>query len=210
MVTSGQEVPNTDKPLHEDLYKKVMSGDPVAARLPNAILTKMVTFHGWKRFELNDIMKFHGVSEATFRSIMRRSLVINCKVRFVSAERLAQLPPGVQGYFLHKEDMKDFVTSSPAAGALFTIIMGHLSDFSVVAFREKLEKYADGGGDGGTYKGHHALRMRLARRRSSATGPRFLGRSFARATPCACLCCACRGRWSRICGIQAHSTRSPE
>ena len=75
--------------------------------------------------------------------------MINCKGRFVSAERLAQLPPGVQGYFLMQEDMKDFVTSSPAAGALFTIIMGDLSDFSVVAFREKLEKYADGGGDGG-------------------------------------------------------------
>ena len=100
MVITGQEVPNTDKPLREDLYKKVMSGDPVAARLPNAILTKMVTLRGWKRFELNDIMKFHGVSEATFHSIMRRSLVINCKGRFVSAERLAQLPPGVQGISL--------------------------------------------------------------------------------------------------------------
>ena len=48
-----------------------------------------------------------------------------------------------------QENMKDFVTSSPAAGALFTIIMGDLSDFSVVAFRDKLEKYADGCGDGG-------------------------------------------------------------
>ena len=96
----------------------------------------MVTFHGWKRFELNDIMKFHGFTETTW--------VINCKGRFVSAERLAQLPPGVHGCFLMQEDMKDFVTSPPAAGALFTIIMGDLSDFS-----EKLEKYADGGGDGG-------------------------------------------------------------
>ena len=62
-----------------------MSGDPVAARLPHAILTKMVTFHGWKRFEMNSTMKFHGITEATFPSIMRRSLVILCKGRFVSA-----------------------------------------------------------------------------------------------------------------------------
>ena len=63
---TGQETPNTDKPLREDLYKKVMSGDPVAARLPHAIIiTKMVTFRGWKRFEMNETMKFHGVTEAT-------------------------------------------------------------------------------------------------------------------------------------------------
>ena len=48
-IFTGQETPNTDEPLREDLSKKVMSGDPVAARLPHAILTKMVTFVGWKR-----------------------------------------------------------------------------------------------------------------------------------------------------------------
>ena len=37
-----QETPNTDKPLREDLYKKVKTGDPVHC----AILTKMVTFMG--------------------------------------------------------------------------------------------------------------------------------------------------------------------
>ena len=54
LAITGQEAPCTDKRLHEDLYKKVMSGDPVAARLPDAILTKMVTFSGWKRFEMNE------------------------------------------------------------------------------------------------------------------------------------------------------------
>ena len=75
VVMTGQETPNTDKPLREDLYKKVMSGDPVAARLPYAILTKMATCVGWKRFEVNATMKFHGITDATFPSIMRRSLV---------------------------------------------------------------------------------------------------------------------------------------
>ena len=61
MCSSGrQEAFSTDKRLREDLYKKVMSGDPVAACLPYAILTKMVTFSGWKRFEMNETLKFHG------------------------------------------------------------------------------------------------------------------------------------------------------
>ena len=46
VVITGQEAPSTDKRLRKDLFKKVMSGDPVAARLPCAFLTKMVTFHG--------------------------------------------------------------------------------------------------------------------------------------------------------------------
>ena len=62
---------------------QVMSGDPAAARLPKAILMKMVTFSGWKRFEMNETLKFHGVTEMTFPSITRRSLV--------SAQRLASL-----------------------------------------------------------------------------------------------------------------------
>ena len=125
-----------------------MCGDPVAARLPYAILTKMVTFYGWKRFEMNETLKDHGVTEMTFPSIMRRSLIINCKPRFVGAERLVSLLPGTQGYFLKQEDMKDFVTSLPAAGALFTIVLGDLCDFSVASFWKKIERYTEGGGDG--------------------------------------------------------------
>ena len=121
----------------------------MAARLPYAILTKMVTFHGWKRFKMNSTMKFHGITEATFPSIMRRWLVILCKGRFVSAARLARLPVSTQGYFLMQEDMKDIVTSQPAAGALFRMLMGDLSQFSVGSFRQKIESYMDGGGDGG-------------------------------------------------------------
>ena len=38
--------------------------------------------------------------------------------------------------------MKDFVTSQPAAGALFNIVLGDLCDFSVATFQQKIEKYA--------------------------------------------------------------------
>ena len=80
---------------------------------------------------------------------MRRSLIINCTRRFVTAERLASLLPGTQGYFLMQEVMKDFVTSQPAAGALFTVVLGELCDFSVATIRQKIAKHAEGGGDGG-------------------------------------------------------------
>ena len=59
---------------------------------------------------MNATMKFHGITEATFPSTVRRSLVILCRGRFVSAARLARLPPGAHGHFLMQEDMTDFVT----------------------------------------------------------------------------------------------------
>ena len=48
-----------------------------------------------------------------------------------------------------QEDVKDFVTSQPAAGALFTVVFGELWDFSVATFWQKIERCAEGGGDGG-------------------------------------------------------------
>ena len=85
----------------------------------------------------------------TFPSIVRRSLIINCKGRFVSAQRLASLLSDIQVFFLMQEDMNDFVTSQPAAGAQFTIVLGELCDFSVATFQQQIERYAEGGGDGG-------------------------------------------------------------
>ena len=106
VVITGQEPPSTDKRLREDLCKKVMNGDLVAARLPYAILTKMVTFSGWKGFEMNEFLKFHGVTEMTFPSSVRRSLIINCKGSFVSAQRLGSLP-GVLSHVGGHERFRD-------------------------------------------------------------------------------------------------------
>ena len=146
----ARRLPSTNKRLREDLHKKVVSEDPVAARLPYAILTKMVTFLGWKRFEMNETLKFHGVTEMTFPSMMRRSLILDRMGRFACAQRLASLLPGTQGYSLVQQDMKDFVTSQPAAGALLTIVLGELCDF--LALRpsgKRLKDTLEGGGDGG-------------------------------------------------------------
>ena len=63
LVVTGQEAVETSKSMREDLYKKHMSADPVPCRLPYAIVTKLVELVGLKRFELNKVMRFTGVSE---------------------------------------------------------------------------------------------------------------------------------------------------
>ena len=44
---------------------------------------------------------------------------------------------------------RDLVTSQPAAGALFTIVRGELFYSGVATVRQKIERHAEGGGDGG-------------------------------------------------------------
>ena len=90
IITTGQESPETDKRMREDVYKKHVSADPLSCRLPYAVLTRMVSLVGWKRFEMNDIMRFLGTSEASFNSIYRRSLVIEHKARFLTPEAMLQ------------------------------------------------------------------------------------------------------------------------
>ena len=81
-----------------------------------------------------------------------------------------------------QQDTKDFVTSKAAVGALFTMILENLSEFSVASFRAKIGKYANGGGERGLHESDHAIRMRAAcRRRTDAiTGVNWW--SFARIT----------------------------
>ena len=109
-------------------------------------------------------MKFHGITEATFPSIMRRSLVILCKGRFVSAARFARLPPGAQGYFLMQEDMKDFVTSKARCGCFVhdshgrphPIQCGQIPRKDIVARGWRWRRRP--------YEGHHALSLRTGAR----------------------------------------------
>ena len=65
-----------EKSLREDLYKKHMTGEPLACRPNNALLTRLILFIGWKIFEMNQSLTFQGVTEETFPSMMRRTLVI--------------------------------------------------------------------------------------------------------------------------------------
>ena len=46
-----------------------MSADPVAGRLPYAIITKVVSILGWKRFEVDETMMFEGIKDAARRAM---------------------------------------------------------------------------------------------------------------------------------------------
>ena len=160
VVLTGQENPHFEKPMREDLYKKVMSGDPVPSRLPYAVLTKMISFKGWKRFEMNEPMSFRAVPERSFNSILRRSLVIILKGRFLSADMLSRLrlPPGVRnhesyGYFPTEADLPSFLQSSPAGAAMLRIITGFCSANNQQECERIIEAYAEGGGDLGVTVG---------------------------------------------------------
>jgi hypothetical protein len=80
--------------MREDLFKKTMSGDGVAGRKPYGIMTRMLQIIGWKRIELNRLLRFSSVSESNFPSIMRRSFVWKPKARFLDADYLANHYPG--------------------------------------------------------------------------------------------------------------------
>jgi len=49
IILTGQEAPETDMRLREDLYKKFMSADGIAGRKPYGITTRMLTLVAWKR-----------------------------------------------------------------------------------------------------------------------------------------------------------------
>ena len=116
--------------LLQDLYKKHVSflvcsfftrplQKAVPVRLPYAIVTKQVQLTGWKRFEMNQAPSFRGVSEHTFPSILRRSLVAEMKARFLTHQELRRrFPRGgneEQGIFPRNPETKEMLRSGPAA-----------------------------------------------------------------------------------------------
>ena len=86
VVLSEQEILTTGEILGEDHYKNVMSADPVSARLPYTVITKMVATPGWNIFEMNGSMTFAGIKESTSLEIRRRSLVFNLKGKVSQSE----------------------------------------------------------------------------------------------------------------------------
>ena len=132
--------------MREDLYKKHMSAEPVAARLPYGILTKLIELCGWKRLELNKLVKFQGVSEASFDSLFRRSQVCVLRGRFLPAERVARFDnPAEQGVFCKDPTLKAFLKSGPAVTATWKILHGFMSLHNRKACDELIEQYANGG-----------------------------------------------------------------
>ena len=135
--------------MREDLYKKHVSADPVAARLPYAIVTRLVELIGWKRLELNKVVRFHGVTEQSLNSILRRSWVCVIKSRFVNQDQLNSISNATDhGIFLKKPELKNFVKQHSTKASMWSIIQGFMSENSRKSCIDMIEEYATGG-DGG-------------------------------------------------------------
>ena len=152
MVT-GQEAVETTKCMREDLYKKHMSADPVPCRMPYAIVTKLVELVGWKRFEMNKLMRFTGVSEDSFPSLMRRSLCIELKSVFKDPEIIMREYAGrdaaALGVFPRDPTLKEFLKSGPAVAASLRLLHGFLGTNSEEDCRRIIESYVEHGVDRG-------------------------------------------------------------
>ncbi|CAK0849775.1 unnamed protein product, partial [Prorocentrum cordatum] len=128
LITTGQEaVENSKHGFREDLYKKHISADPIAARLPYGIVTHLVSLYGWKRLELNKLIKFTGVTLPGVDSIHRRSWVVILKAKFLPPDLAAAIPNASnKGIFCKDPKLKDVLKSAPAALALWQILHGFM------------------------------------------------------------------------------------
>lgn len=154
LVTTGQEAEDGRGGMKQDLYKKHISADPVPSRLPYAIVTRLVELTGWKRFETNRVIHFSGVTEDTFHSIFRRSLVVEYQARFFSEQQILAKYTSLQhaaarGVFPRDPSLKDFLKSGSCVAASLRFLLGWMSDKTEAMCREVIENYAAHGGDGG-------------------------------------------------------------
>lgn len=119
VVFTAQERPEgIGRGVREDLFKNWVSADGIFGRLPYQIATKVISLVGWKRMELNRLIKFQGIDESNFHSIFRRCRLIRSKARFVEAAALKDIPdPANAGFFLRQPDLKEFLQSGPAVAA---------------------------------------------------------------------------------------------
>jgi hypothetical protein len=123
----------------------------IAGRKPYGITTRMLEIVGWKRIEVNRLMKFGGVTELNFQSILRRSFVWKPKARFLDAEYLKDNYPNASadGVFAKKPLLKKFLSSGVACAAGLRMQHGFEHLNSPAACRNRIEAYAALGGDGG-------------------------------------------------------------
>ena len=117
MITA-QEAPETARAFQQDLFKKMVSADDLAARRPYGYVTRMLRVTGWKRIETNHIMSFRNVMERNFNSIHRRCLVWMPKAVFVDQDCLSSYgDAALDGIFPKDPTLRNFLESGPAIAA---------------------------------------------------------------------------------------------
>ena len=120
LVLTAQERPQGGKKkllLH--LYKKLCSAEGLRARLPYAVITRMLRLIGWKKMEVNSIIEFADVTEGEFESIIRRACIFKIYSRFFDKDYLSAHFPNHERYgvFARKPHLQQAFRSLPYAAA---------------------------------------------------------------------------------------------
>ena len=149
MILTGQECPETTRRMREDLYKKTMSADGISGRKPYGITTKMFELVGWKRIELNRMMRFQGVTCANFMSILRRSFVWTPKARFLDEEYLTNhyQDAAQDGIFPKNAQLRSLLQSGAAACTFLSLQHGFEKKHSRAQCEAMIEEWVINGAD---------------------------------------------------------------
>ncbi|CAE8616915.1 unnamed protein product [Polarella glacialis] len=175
-ILTGQEAPNGTRQLREDLFKKTMSADGIPGRKPYGLQTRMLELIGWKRLELNKMLRFGSVTETNFNSILRRCFVWKPKARFWDRDYLKNNYPDshLDGIFPKCAELRTFLVSPAAIAASLRIQYGFEQKHSKEVCRQMIENYVVLGGD----EGMTEERMRFAcglkprdKRQQTVSGP---------------------------------------
>jgi hypothetical protein len=150
-ILTGQETPNGTRQLREDLFKKTMSADGIPGRKPYGLQTRMLELVGWKRLELNKMLRFGSVSETNFNSILRRCFVWKPKARFWDSDYLKKHYPDshLDGIFPKCAELRNFLVSPGAVAASLKIQYGFELKHCKEECRQMIENYVVLGGDEG-------------------------------------------------------------
>ena len=135
--------------------------------MPYGIQTRNVELPSWTRFELNSLLKFMNVTEATFNTVFRRSLVIHFRSQFMDRKFL-ESTLGLEGVakvglFPRDVEAKARTISGPAIAATLRIQLGFERQHGLIACRDILDDYILRGGDNGitTRYTRHACGLEL-------------------------------------------------
>ena len=143
-ILTAQEKPENCRKMREDLFKKTMSADGIAGRRPYGYETRMIELVAWKRYEVNSMIKFTGVSEKNFYSALRRGLVWEPKARFIEGNIIDNHYPDAHqdGYFRKDDGLKDFLRSDPCIAAALRLQHAFEVSESAESCRNMIEAYA--------------------------------------------------------------------
>jgi len=151
-IYTEQERPtNTRQRVPQDLLQKFATGEGIAGRLPYGVATHLLRVWGWKRLEMNSLLAFDDITEASLESIRRRFAVVKIRSLFYEQGTLDKQGAdyAAHGMFERDPDLEDFLVSGPAAAAGLRIQHAYESTHSFEECRRYITWYARRGGDRG-------------------------------------------------------------